>query len=161
MIWNCFSGFDECDATSSTLTVPDFAKNLKATSELDSQPLQGKRLAIITETLGAGVDLRVLECIKEAVSHLGSLGAEVDEVRHCRNAMHTYIYSIWFGKLECAYCRHKRQQAVPTSFTITVEIPSKITLIDYVSCTFLSLCSLSDASVMMGRTLVHCIQNME
>lgn len=80
-------GSDERDSTSSSRPVPDFAENLKTASELGSQPLQGKRLAIIVETLGTGVDLRVLECTKEAVSHLRSLGAEVDEVMASKNVV--------------------------------------------------------------------------
>jgi aspartyl-tRNA(Asn)/glutamyl-tRNA(Gln) amidotransferase subunit A len=45
-----------------------------------SKPLAGKRLALVTETLGKGVDPEVESAIRTAARHLETLGAVVEEV---------------------------------------------------------------------------------
>ncbi|GMH33424.1 hypothetical protein BSKO_01258 [Bryopsis sp. KO-2023] len=80
LMLNSIAGLDKRDATSSELEVPDFAANLKPADELESRPLEGKRLGIISETLGEGVDSAVVDGIKKATQHLESLGAQVDEI---------------------------------------------------------------------------------
>lgn len=73
-------GPDAQDSTSKRADVPDFAKNLKSLDQLESQPLKGKRIAIISETLGEGVDASVSDAIKKAAGHMEALGATLDEV---------------------------------------------------------------------------------
>ena len=48
---------------------------------MGSKPLQGKRLGLVTETLGEGVAPEVNEAVRKAAAHLESLGAVVEEVR--------------------------------------------------------------------------------
>lgn len=74
------AGADSHDATSCTHAVPDFTSGLLAASALSSKPLAGKRLGIITETMGEGVDSQVNEAVKRAAAHFESLGAVVEEV---------------------------------------------------------------------------------
>jgi hypothetical protein len=77
------AGHDALDSTSSGLglTVPDFAAGLLPAASLSSRPLAGKRLGLVTQTLGEGVAPEVNEAIKQAARHLESLGATVEEVR--------------------------------------------------------------------------------
>ena len=39
------------------MQVDDYVSGLKPKSELESQPLKGKKLGLVKETMGAGVDV--------------------------------------------------------------------------------------------------------
>lgn len=73
-------GVDAKDATSSKRPVEDFAAGLVDVDALPSKPLKGKRVAVIKETMGEGVDHGVQEAVKAALVQLAALGAEVKEV---------------------------------------------------------------------------------
>lgn len=60
--------------------VEDFSAPLEAVDRLASRPLEGVRLGLVTETLGAGVDAAVADAVRAAVAHLQALGATVNEV---------------------------------------------------------------------------------
>lgn len=49
-------------------------------ASFSSKPLAGKRLGLVTQCLGEGVQPGVEEAVKGAVKHLESLGAVVEEV---------------------------------------------------------------------------------
>jgi len=70
---NIISGLDENDNT----TVDN--KNIDYLSGIDSG-IEGKRIGIIQEMIGEGIDSRVLSATKDAVSKLESLGAICEEV---------------------------------------------------------------------------------
>jgi len=72
-ILNIISGLDENDNT----TVDD--KNIDYLSGIDSG-IEGKKIGIIKEMIGEGIDPRVLSATKDAVSKLESLGAICEEV---------------------------------------------------------------------------------
>lgn len=74
------TGCDPHDATSAQQPVPDFADGLLAASQLPSRPLEGKRIGIIQQTMGSGVEQGVLDAVEKAFKHLESLGADVTEV---------------------------------------------------------------------------------
>lgn len=61
--------------------VPDYTSNLLPIDDLGSKPLAGIRFGIISETIADGVVEDVLSAVKQAVTHLESLGASVREVR--------------------------------------------------------------------------------
>lgn len=75
-----FSGPDSSDATCSRREADDFVSALKHASTFSSTPLQGKKVAVIKETIGAGVDAAVNDTLSAARAHLESLGAVADEV---------------------------------------------------------------------------------
>ena len=62
------------------MDIPDFAEGLQIASDLDSSPLKGKKIGWIRETLGDGVDAGVHDAVENALRHLESLGASVNEV---------------------------------------------------------------------------------
>ena len=74
------AGRDVHDATSSHLPVPDFTQGLQSVDSFTSRPLLGKRIGVISETIGQGVSSGVNEAFSRAARHLESLGAEVHEV---------------------------------------------------------------------------------
>lgn len=74
------AGHDAADSTSSARPAEDYVSALLALGALPSAPLAGRRLAVITETMGKGVDVGVAAALEGAVAHLRGLGAEVDEV---------------------------------------------------------------------------------
>lgn len=82
------TGPDSSDATCSQRPAEDFCAGLLPLEQLDSRPLAGRRLAVIRETAGEGVDSGVAAALEGAVKHLQSLGAEVDEVRAGPRPMH-------------------------------------------------------------------------
>jgi aspartyl-tRNA(Asn)/glutamyl-tRNA(Gln) amidotransferase subunit A len=83
------SGADSMDSTCSGRGVGDLAIDLLPAEALASRPLQGKRLAIIKETMGEGVDPGVAASVAAAADHLRSLGAEVGEV-----SLPSFIYGL-------------------------------------------------------------------
>eukprot|EP00803_Ostreobium_quekettii_P004544 evm.model.scf_248EXC.3 EVM.evm.TU.scf_248EXC.3 scf_248EXC:15876-22377(-) len=80
IILNTISGVDSADATSSQEPVPDFSAGLRSVFDLPSQPLAGRRIAVISETLGEGVDDEIVAAVKTSCRHMESLGAVVEEV---------------------------------------------------------------------------------
>ena len=73
------AGPDSADATCSQRPGEDFAAGLLPLEQLGSAPLAGRRLAVIQETSGEGVDEGVAEALAGAVKHLEGLGAVVDQ----------------------------------------------------------------------------------
>jgi aspartyl-tRNA(Asn)/glutamyl-tRNA(Gln) amidotransferase subunit A len=61
--------------------VPDFAAGLLAASQLSSKPLAGKRIGVVRQAMGEGVETGVHDAVTAAVTHLEALGADVEEVR--------------------------------------------------------------------------------
>lgn len=80
MILQAISGHDTNDATSSKRKISDFTSQFVPKDLLESQPLRGLRVGLISETLGEGIDTQILSSIQEAVSHLEELGCSVNEV---------------------------------------------------------------------------------
>ena len=74
------SGLDPLDSTSSSEAVPDFYSHLSASMGNSSKPLQGKKIGLVKQTLGEGVDPQVEAAVRKAATHLESLGAIVEEV---------------------------------------------------------------------------------
>ncbi|XP_042489713.1 glutamyl-tRNA(Gln) amidotransferase subunit A, chloroplastic/mitochondrial [Macadamia integrifolia] len=74
------SGHDRFDATSSKREVPDFCSQFISMEPIESKPLKGLRVGVISETLGDGVDMGVISLIQAAASHLEELGSTVTEV---------------------------------------------------------------------------------
>ncbi|GAQ88468.1 aspartyl-tRNA(Asn)/glutamyl-tRNA (Gln) amidotransferase subunit A [Klebsormidium nitens] len=80
IVLGAMAGHDEADSTSEKQKVPDYTANLRPASELDSRPLAGVRLGLISETMGEGVDPGVVTAIQAAAAHYEQLGAVVEEV---------------------------------------------------------------------------------
>ena len=78
---SCPAGPDAADATCSSRPSEDFGAGLLPVEQLGSTPLAGRRLAVIQETSGEGVDAGVSAALAAAVKHLEGLGATVDQVR--------------------------------------------------------------------------------
>ena len=74
------AGVDPLDATSSKRPTEDFAAGLLPLESLPTKPLSGKRIGVIKETMGEGVDEGVQDVIKAALVQLTALGAKVKEV---------------------------------------------------------------------------------
>lgn len=49
-------------------------------SFLDSRPLKGLKVGLISETINDGVDAEVVSSVQDAASHLEALGCTVTEV---------------------------------------------------------------------------------
>ncbi|GFH11579.1 glutamyl-tRNA(Gln) amidotransferase subunit A, chloroplastic/mitochondrial [Haematococcus lacustris] len=80
LLLTAMAGPDPLDATSSSQPVQDYAAGLPPLASLGSRPLAGKKLALIRETLGPGLEPGVASAITEAARQLEALGAVVSEV---------------------------------------------------------------------------------
>lgn len=60
--------------------VPHFISHFTAANTLEDQPLEGMQVGLTCETLGSGVDLRVVAVINAAASNTEELGCIVEEV---------------------------------------------------------------------------------
>jgi aspartyl-tRNA(Asn)/glutamyl-tRNA(Gln) amidotransferase subunit A len=77
ILLSAIAGHDPKDSTSLKVDIPDYASLL--TPDL-TQSLKGKRIGIIQETFGEGLDPEVATSIKQAITHLENMGAEVIEI---------------------------------------------------------------------------------
>ncbi|KAK9090713.1 hypothetical protein Sjap_023890 [Stephania japonica] len=80
ILLQAIAGHDRFDATSSKREVPEFTSQLEPAEFLDSKPLKGLRVGVISETLGDGVDSGTVSSIQAAASHFEELGCIVKEV---------------------------------------------------------------------------------
>mmetsp|Transcript_14148 Transcript_14148/g.30237 ORF Transcript_14148/g.30237 Transcript_14148/m.30237 type:complete len:547 (-) Transcript_14148:113-1753(-) len=79
-VLQAIAGHDLKDATSDSRAVDDYISGLARLDDFASKPLAGKRLGVITETMGDGVEASVKNSIQAACKHYESLGAEVVEI---------------------------------------------------------------------------------
>lgn len=73
ILLNAIAGYDPKDSTSLKVEIPDYTQFLKS-------DLKGKRVGIIKETFGEGLDPEVEKAVMSAIDQLKSLGAEVKEI---------------------------------------------------------------------------------
>lgn len=85
IILNAISGVDEFDSTSINIKVPDFTANLNG-------DINGVKIGIPKEYFIDGMDSDVEQALKNAISELESLGAEIVEISlpHTKYAVSTY-----------------------------------------------------------------------
>ncbi len=69
------AGHDPKDATSLKVDIPDYTANLKP-----GLTLKGRKVGIIQETFGEGLDPEVEAAVKAAIAQLEALGAEVSTI---------------------------------------------------------------------------------
>lgn len=67
------AGYDPQDSTSLKVEIPDYSKSL-------IPDLKGKKVGVITETFGEGLDPVVEQAVRKAVDQLAELGAEVQDI---------------------------------------------------------------------------------
>lgn len=77
MLLGVMAGHDPKDSTSLNVPIPDYLSLL--TPDL-TQSLKGKKIGVITETFGEGLDAEVEASVRGAIAHLESMGAEVREI---------------------------------------------------------------------------------
>ena len=70
---NVISGFDPKDIASARVTIPDYSQSL-------NKPIRGMKVGIVKEFFDALIDPEVELVVRNAISHLESLGAELHEV---------------------------------------------------------------------------------
>ncbi|MBF2097725.1 MAG: Asp-tRNA(Asn)/Glu-tRNA(Gln) amidotransferase subunit GatA [Gloeomargaritaceae cyanobacterium C42_A2020_066] len=75
LVLEAIAGHDPKDSTSLATDVPRYSETLESLSE--TQPLAGRRVGLVQETLGEGLDPEVNTLFQQAVAHLASLGAEI------------------------------------------------------------------------------------
>jgi aspartyl-tRNA(Asn)/glutamyl-tRNA(Gln) amidotransferase subunit A len=73
LMLGAIAGHDPRDATSLNVALPDYAQYLTA-------DLKGKKIGIITETMGSGLDQDVAAATDAAIAQFKALGAEVMEI---------------------------------------------------------------------------------
>jgi aspartyl-tRNA(Asn)/glutamyl-tRNA(Gln) amidotransferase subunit A len=73
ILLGAIAGHDPKDSTSLKVEIPDYTQFL-------TPDLKGKRIGIIQETFGEGLDPTVEKAVREALEQLQHLGAEVQEV---------------------------------------------------------------------------------
>jgi aspartyl-tRNA(Asn)/glutamyl-tRNA(Gln) amidotransferase subunit A len=71
------AGYDAKDSTSLNVPIPDYTALL--TPDL-TQSLKGKKIGVITETFGTGLDPEVEAAVRKAIAHLAAMGAEIHEI---------------------------------------------------------------------------------
>jgi aspartyl-tRNA(Asn)/glutamyl-tRNA(Gln) amidotransferase subunit A len=77
IVLGAIAGHDPKDATSLKVNIPDYTQSLKTDS---TSPLKGRKIGIIQETFGEGLDPQVSEAVKAAIEQLKALGAAVTTV---------------------------------------------------------------------------------
>jgi len=77
ILLSSIAGYDPKDSTSLNVPIPDYAKLL--TPDL-TQSLAGKKVGVIMETFGEGLDAEVEAKVKAAIDHLAAMGAEIQEI---------------------------------------------------------------------------------
>ena len=73
ILLGAIAGHDPKDSTSLKVEIPDYTKFL-------IPDLKGKRVGVITETFGEGLDSVVAEAVQKAIQQLKELGAEIQEI---------------------------------------------------------------------------------
>jgi aspartyl-tRNA(Asn)/glutamyl-tRNA(Gln) amidotransferase subunit A len=73
ILLGAIAGYDPQDSTSLKVEVPDYTKFLVP-------DLKGKKVGVITETFGAGLDPEVEKSVRGAIDQLQALGAEIQEI---------------------------------------------------------------------------------
>ncbi|MEE3715318.1 Asp-tRNA(Asn)/Glu-tRNA(Gln) amidotransferase subunit GatA [Tumidithrix elongata RA019] len=71
------AGYDAKDSTSLNVPIPDYAALL--TPDLP-QSLKGKKIGVIAETFGTGLDPEVETAVLNAIAHMESMGAEIHQI---------------------------------------------------------------------------------
>ncbi|MEL6602026.1 MAG: Asp-tRNA(Asn)/Glu-tRNA(Gln) amidotransferase subunit GatA [Cyanobacteria bacterium J06614_10] len=77
ILLSAIAGHDPKDATSLNVEIPDYTQFLKKDTK---QPLKGRKIGIIQETFGEGLDSQVGDAVTTAIEQLKALGAEVKTV---------------------------------------------------------------------------------
>ncbi|MCA1904012.1 MAG: Asp-tRNA(Asn)/Glu-tRNA(Gln) amidotransferase subunit GatA [Cyanobacteria bacterium KgW148] len=77
ILLQALAGHDPKDSTSLSVPIPDYRSLL--TPDL-TQSLKGKKIGIITETLGKGLEASVAQALEAAIGHFREMGAEVQEI---------------------------------------------------------------------------------
>jgi aspartyl-tRNA(Asn)/glutamyl-tRNA(Gln) amidotransferase subunit A len=73
ILLSAIAGYDAKDSTSLKVQIPDYTQFL-------TPDLKGKKVGIITETFGEGLDPEVEKTVRAAIDQLQALGAEVQEI---------------------------------------------------------------------------------
>lgn len=73
ILLGAIAGHDPMDSTSLKVDIPDYTKFL-------TPDLKGKKVGIITETFGEGLDPAVEKAVRQAIQQLKDLGAEIREI---------------------------------------------------------------------------------
>lgn len=73
ILLGAIAGHDPMDSTSLKVDVPDYTQFLKP-------DLKGKKVGVITETFGEGLDPDVEKAVRQAIQQLKDLGAEIREI---------------------------------------------------------------------------------
>jgi aspartyl-tRNA(Asn)/glutamyl-tRNA(Gln) amidotransferase subunit A len=73
ILLGAIAGHDPQDATSLDIPIPDYTQSL-------IPDLKGKRIGVIQETFGQGLDPIVAQTVQQAIQQLKELGAEIQEI---------------------------------------------------------------------------------
>jgi aspartyl-tRNA(Asn)/glutamyl-tRNA(Gln) amidotransferase subunit A len=73
ILLGAIAGHDSKDSTSLKVPIPDYTQSL-------IPDLKGKRVGVITETFGDGLESVVADAVRQAIEQLKALGAEIQEI---------------------------------------------------------------------------------
>jgi aspartyl-tRNA(Asn)/glutamyl-tRNA(Gln) amidotransferase subunit A len=73
ILLQAIAGYDPKDSTSLNVEIPDYTKSL-------TPDLKGKKVGVIQETFGEGLDSTVATAVQKAIQQFKELGAEVQEI---------------------------------------------------------------------------------
>jgi aspartyl-tRNA(Asn)/glutamyl-tRNA(Gln) amidotransferase subunit A len=73
ILLNAIAGYDPKDSTSLDVPIPDYSQSL-------IPDLKGKKVGVITETYGEGLNPEVEAATRKAIATLAELGAEIQEI---------------------------------------------------------------------------------
>jgi aspartyl-tRNA(Asn)/glutamyl-tRNA(Gln) amidotransferase subunit A len=73
ILLQAIAGYDPKDSTSLNVNIPDYTQHL-------NKDIKGKRIGLIKETFGEGVDGAVATAVEKAIQQLKDLGAEIQEI---------------------------------------------------------------------------------
>ncbi|MEL6777429.1 MAG: Asp-tRNA(Asn)/Glu-tRNA(Gln) amidotransferase subunit GatA [Cyanobacteria bacterium J06597_16] len=77
ILLGAIAGHDPKDATSLNVKIPDYTQYLKKDTD---KPLAGRKIGIVKETFGEGLDSKVGDTVNAAIEQLKALGAEIKTI---------------------------------------------------------------------------------
>jgi aspartyl-tRNA(Asn)/glutamyl-tRNA(Gln) amidotransferase subunit A len=77
ILLGAIAGYDRQDATSLKVKIPDYCQSLPKDTKT---PLKGRKVGVIQETFGDGLDPEVGDAVNAAIEQLKALGAEIKQI---------------------------------------------------------------------------------
>lgn len=117
------AGHDDRDSTSVPARSIDYAAALGDADTPDGTPLQGVRVGLLGQTLGAGVAPEVCQAVQSTAAHLERLGATVHDVQlpsFDAGLPAYYVIALSEASSNLSRCAHGALYVAPATCRLTI-----------------------------------------